>query len=51
MLPGTASQREIGAAMFLSLNTVKGYTESLYRTLDVATRQDAVLRGRRLGLI
>jgi ATP/maltotriose-dependent transcriptional regulator MalT len=51
MLPGSASQREIGAAMFLSINTVKGYTKSLYRKLDVATRQDAVVRARDLGLI
>jgi LuxR family maltose regulon positive regulatory protein len=51
MLPGSANQREIGAAMFLSINTVKGYTKGLYRKLDVATRQDAVARGRALGLI
>jgi LuxR family maltose regulon positive regulatory protein len=51
VLPSSASQREIGAAMFLSINTVKGYTKSLYRKLDVATRQDAVARGRELGLI
>jgi LuxR family maltose regulon positive regulatory protein len=37
--------------MFLSINTVKGYTKGLYRKLDVATRQDAVARGRELGLI
>ncbi len=35
MLPGTASQREIGAALFLSINTVKAYNKSLYRKLDV----------------
>jgi LuxR family maltose regulon positive regulatory protein len=51
VLPSSASQREIGATMFLSINTVKGYTKSLYRKLDVATRQDAVSRGRELGLI
>jgi LuxR family maltose regulon positive regulatory protein len=51
MLPGSVNQREIGAALFLSINTVKGYTKSLYRKLDVGTRQDAVARGRELGLI
>ncbi len=51
MLPGSANQREIGAALFLSINTVKGYTKALYRKLDVATRQDAVDRARGLGLI
>jgi LuxR family maltose regulon positive regulatory protein len=51
MLGGTASQREIGAALHLSINTVKGYAKSLYRKLDVATRQDAVARARELRLI
>ena len=50
-LQGQMSQREIGAAMFLSLNTVKGYTKSLYRKLDVSSREAAVQRGRLLGLI
>ena len=47
MLPGTASQREIGAALFLSINTVKAYNKSLYRKLDVGSRQDAVSAARR----
>jgi len=51
MLAGSASQREIGAALFLSINTVKGYAKSLYRKLDVGTRQDAVQRARELTLI
>ena len=51
MLTGTANQREIGAALFLSINTVKGYAKSLYRKLDVTTRQEAVERGRALSLI
>ena len=50
-LQGELSQREIGAEMFLSLNTVKGYTKSLYRKLDVSSRRAAVQRGRALGLI
>ncbi len=33
VLPGSASQREIGQAMFLSVNTVKAYNKSLYRKL------------------
>jgi LuxR family maltose regulon positive regulatory protein len=51
MLPGSATQREIGAALFLSVNTVKGYTKSLYRKLDVPTRTAAVERARELGLL
>ena len=30
-LSGPGTQRDIGAALFLSINTVKGYTKSLYR--------------------
>ena len=51
MLPGTASQREIGAALYLSINTVKGYAKSLYRKLDATTRHEAVERARELNLI
>ena len=51
VLPGSASQREIGQAMFLSVNTVKAYNKSLYRKLGVASRQDAVAAARELGLI
>ena len=50
-LTGDATQREIGAALFLSVNTIKGYTKSLYRKLDVATRDDAVRIGQELELI
>ena len=51
MLSGTASQREIGAALYLSINTVKGYAKSLYRKLDATTRQEAVERARELNLL
>ncbi len=51
MLPGSATQREIGGALFLSINTVKAYNKSLYRKLGVASRQDAVAVARGIGLI
>ena len=51
LLPGTASQREIGAALFISINTVKAYNRSLYRKLNAGSRAEAVLTARRLGLI
>ena len=51
LLPGPATQREIGASLCLSINTVKGYTKSLYRKLGVVTRHGAVEQGRSLGLI
>ncbi len=50
-LQGNMTQREIGAALFLSVNTVKAYNKSLYRKLGVASRQDAVSVARQLGLI
>jgi DUF1680 family protein len=50
-LQGAASQREIGSALFLSINTVKAYNKSLYRKLGVASRQEAVATARVLGLI
>jgi LuxR family transcriptional regulator, maltose regulon positive regulatory protein len=50
-LQGTATQREIGSALFLSINTVKAYNKSLYRKLGVASRHDAVRAARDHGLI
>ena len=50
-LAGDATQREIGAELFLSINTIKGYTKVFYRKLGVDCRQDAVSQARRLGLI
>ena len=46
LLPGPPSQREIGAALFLSVNTVKGYAKSLYRKLGVSSRAEAVEQAR-----
>ncbi len=51
LLPGSATQREIGRALFLSVNTVKAYNKSLYRKLGVTSRQEAVGVARELGLI
>ena len=51
MLQGTLSLRDIGRELYLSPNTIKTHTRMLYRKLDVSDRQDAVARGRELGLI
>ena len=45
-LPGLATQREIGAALFLSINTVNAYDKDLYRKLGVASRHDAIADAR-----
>jgi LuxR family maltose regulon positive regulatory protein len=50
-LSGDATQREIGAELYLSVNTIKGYTRGLYRKLGVVCRQDAVRRARALDLL
>ena len=51
LLPGELSQREIGEALFVSVNTVKSHTRSMYRKLRVATRDEAVARARSMGLL
>lgn len=51
MLQGTLSLRDIGRELYLSPNTVKTHARMLYRKLDVSDRQEAVARGRELGLI
>ena len=51
LLASDLSQREIGAELFLSLNTVKTHTRSLYRKLGVTSREEAVERADALGLL
>ena len=51
MLQGTLSLRDISRELYLSQNTIKTHTRTLYRKLDVSDRHDAVARGRELGLI
>ena len=51
LLAGDLSQREIGAELYISLNTVKGHTRSIFRKLGVSSRADAVARGRELFLL
>ena len=48
LLRSELSQREIGAELYISLNTVKSHTRSIYRKLGVATREEAVERAREL---
>ncbi|HEX6418170.1 MAG TPA: LuxR C-terminal-related transcriptional regulator [Acidimicrobiales bacterium] len=50
-LPSRLSNREIGAELYVSLNTVKSHLKTIYRKLDVERRDDAVRRARQLGLI
>ena len=50
LLATNLSQREIGSELYVSLNTVKSHTRSVFRKLGVASRADAVAKGRELGL-
>jgi len=50
-LTGNLTQREIGRELYLSFNTVKTYSRSLYRKLGVRSRGEAVTTARELRLI
>ncbi|MDA0169747.1 LuxR C-terminal-related transcriptional regulator [Solirubrobacter taibaiensis] len=51
LLATDLSQREIGAELFVSFNTVKSHTKTVFRKLGVSSRADAVARGREQGLL
>jgi LuxR family maltose regulon positive regulatory protein len=51
LLPGELSQREIANSLYVSINTVKSHTKSIYRKLSVDSRDAAVSRGRELGIL
>lgn len=50
-LPSRASNRQIADELYVSLNTVKTHLKTIYRKLEVSSRDDAVARCRRLGLL
>ncbi len=51
LLATRLSRREIGARLYVSLNTVKTHQRALYRKLRVEHRSAAVSRARELGLL
>ena len=51
LLPSHLSLAEIGERLFVSRNTVKTHTISLYRKLGVSTRRETIERMHELGLI
>ncbi len=50
LLSSDLSARQIGDELFLSANTVRSHTRSIYRKLGVNSRADAVARAGMLGL-
>lgn len=50
-LPTHLTAREIGERLYVSRNTVKTHTYSIYRKLDVGSRAEAVERARELRLL
>jgi LuxR family maltose regulon positive regulatory protein len=51
LLPSHMSLKEIAATLWLSRETVKSHTTTLYRKLDVHTRGEAVAKARACGLL
>jgi len=51
LLPAALSNREIGARLYISVNTVKTHLRSVYAKLGASSRDQAVGRARELGLI
>jgi LuxR family maltose regulon positive regulatory protein len=51
LLATRLSRREIGARLYVSLNTVKTHQRAVYRKLRVERRSAAVSRARELGLL
>ena len=45
------SNREIGARLFLALDTVKGHNRRIFDKLEVQRRTEAIARARELGLL
>ena len=50
-LPTHLSLREIGERLYVTRNTVKTHTISIYRKLEVTSRSEAVVRARELGIL
>jgi len=51
LLDSELSVRQIAQELFLSANTVRTHTRSIYRKLSVSSRADAVARADALGLV
>ncbi len=50
-LPTMLTASEIAAELYVSVNTIKAHTRSIYAKLGASRRQDAVVRAYRCGLL
>jgi LuxR family maltose regulon positive regulatory protein len=51
LMASDLTQREIADQLYISFNTVKTRTKSIFRKLRVSTRAEAVERARELGVL
>ncbi len=51
LLRGSLSLREISRELYVSPNTIKTHAQAIYRKLGVSSRDDAVRRGREIGVL
>jgi LuxR family maltose regulon positive regulatory protein len=51
LLESPLTHREIGTALFISLNTVKSHVRSIYQKLTISSRQEALTKAHELGLL
>lgn len=51
LMAGGLSNAEIARKLYLTINTLKAHTNSIYGKLDVHSRMQAVNRGRELGIL
>jgi LuxR family maltose regulon positive regulatory protein len=51
LMSGGLSNAEIARKLYLTVNTLKAHTNSIYGKLDVHSRMQAVNRGRELGIL
>ncbi len=51
LMAGGLSNAEIARKLYLTVNTLKAHTNSIYGKLDVHSRMQAVIRARELGLL
>ena len=51
LLPTRLSNRELATKLYVSVNTVKTHLRNIYRKLDVADRDAAIVAATELGLL